>query len=419
MRVIVIGSGLMGVTTAWFLARDGLNVTVVDRAAEPAQGTSFANAGMLTPSMADPWNAPGVLRHILGWLGHEDAPLLLRLSALPSLFGWGLSFLAHSQPARFRDNMQRNLRLANYSMGVLRELRTSLNLEYDQRSAGTLKIFHNQRGLDAATERFGQLAPLGLRQRALSAAEVVALEPALADVGASLAGGIHFPDDESGDARMFTQALARHAQAAGAIFRFGCEVTGLERHGSRITAVLAQQEKIAADTVVMTAGSWSPLLMRRLGLRLALRPVKGYSVTLARGGWQHALGLPVIDDALHAAVTPLGERLRVAGTAEFAGYDIATTPARVENLFQMLLKIFPSFAPHLDRAQAAPWAGLRPVSADGVPFIGRLGYDNLYINTGHGHLGWTLAAGSSRLLADLIQQRQPALDPFPYRARRG
>lgn len=419
MRVVVIGSGLMGVSTAWFLAKDGLDVTVLERADSAAQGASFANAGMLTPSMADPWNAPGTLMQMLRWIGNEDAPLLLRPRALPSLLGWGLSFLANSRPQRYRDNMERNLRLALYSLTVMRELRAALPLSYDQRTVGTLKVFHTPRAMDEAVQCCTQLVPLGLQMRTLDARQLSLFEPALADVSASLAGGIHFPEDESGDARQFTEALARHAQAAGAIFRFGATVTGFERDGARVTAVSVGAERLPADAVVLAAGSWSPLLLRPLGLRLAVRPVKGYSVTLPLAGWKQPPALPIIDDALHAAVTPLGQCLRVAGTAEFAGYDTAPTPARIDNLFKLLLTIFPAFKAYLDETRAAPWAGLRPVSADGVPFIGQLGYDNLYVNTGHGHLGWTLAAGSARMLADLIQQRTPMLDPVPYRAQRG
>lgn len=418
MRVIVIGAGLLGVATAWFLAKDGHEVIVVDRADGAARGTSFGNAGMLTPSMADPWNSPGVLGQMLRYLGREDAPLLLRLKALPSLLGWGLSFLAQSTPQRYRDNMQRNLRLANYNLTVMRELRAALPLTYDQRTAGTLKVFRDSRALDEAVHRCEQLAELGLKMRKLNPQQLIEFEPALTDVRDALVGGIHFPDDESGDARQFTEALAQHAQAAGVTFRFGAAVTGFERKGGRVTGVNTDGEQLSADAVVIAAGSWSPLLLRTLGLKLAVRPVKGYSITVPIAGWKQPPQLPLVDDALHAAVTPLGRRLRVAGTAEFTGYDTTPTPARVENLFDLLLAMFPSFEPYLDRSQASPWAGLRPVSADGVPFIGQLGYDNLYVNTGHGHLGWTLAAGSGRMLADLIEKRTPQLDPVPYRAQR-
>ncbi len=418
MRVIVIGSGLLGVTSAYFLARNGAEVTVLDRAEGAASATSYANAGMLTPSMADPWNAPGVFGQLLRYLGREEAPLLLRLRALPSILGWGTTFLAHSRVEKFHANMAANLRLANYSLETMRSLREQLALSYDQKTIGTLRVFREQRALDASAGRWKTLADFGLKVNILSTDATVALEPALKEVREKLVGGIHCPQDESGDARKFTDALAEKAQAAGATFKFGTTVTSFQHDGKKITAVVTGTESLPADAVVISAGSWSTPLLQNLGLRLAVRPVKGYSITLDAGAWNQRPALPVIDDALHAAVTPLGKRLRVAGTAEFAGYDTGLSPARIENLFSLLLNIYPGFAPHLDRSQAQPWAGLRPMSADGVPFIGRLRYSNLFLNTGHGHLGWTLAAGSGKLLADLMASKQPEIDPAPYAAQR-
>lgn len=414
MRVIVIGSGLLGVTSAYFLARNGAEVTVLERTGGAANATSYANAGMLTPSMADPWNAPGVFGQLLRYLGKEDAPLLLRPRALPSILGWGLTFLANSRVERFHANLAANLRLANYSLDILRALREQQSLSYDQKTAGTLRVFREQRALDASAARWETLARFGLKTHVLSAAATVELEPALAEVRDKLAGGIHCPQDESGDARQFTQALAEKARSAGVTFKFNTTVTGFEHDGRKITAVATDSGPLVADTVVVSAGSWSTPLLQGLGLRLPVRPVKGYSITLDAGAWNQRPALPVIDDALHAAVTPLGQRLRVAGTAEFAGYDTALSPARIENLFSLLLSVYPGFAPHLDRSRAQPWAGLRPVSADGVPYIGRLRYDNLYLNTGHGHLGWTLAAGSARLLADIVSGRPAGLDRTAY-----
>lgn len=418
VRVVVIGSGLQGVASAWFLAQEGCDVTVLERAPAVAQGTSYANAGMLTPSMADPWNAPGILGHVLGQLGHEDAPFLLRLRALPSLVGWGLAFLANARARPFRANMERNLRLASYSLALLRTLRAELGLHYDQRTAGTIKVFRERRAFDAAVRRNAVLAELGLDVRTLAPDEVVRTEPALAGVREKLAGGIYCPADESGDARLFTEGLARKAQEAGARFEFGAEVSGFETAGGRIAAVVTTRGRRAAEAFVLAAGVWSPLLLQPLGFALRLRPVKGYSITVPIGAWQAAPRMPVIDDALHTAATPLGDRLRVAGTAELAGYDTTLTPGRVENLFTLLLGLFPSYAPYLDRAAASPWAGLRPVSADGVPLIGRYRYDNLFLNTGHGHLGWTLACGSARLLADLMLGRAPGVDARAYDAQR-
>lgn len=418
MRVLVIGSGLLGVSSAHALARQGVEVTVLDRADGPAQGTSYANAGMLTPSMADPWNSPGIFWHLLQWLGREDAPFLLRPRALPAMLGWGLRFIAHATPARQRASMEHNLRLAGYSLEILRELRTSLKLAYDERSRGTIKVFSERKAFDAAVKRNATLAELGLEVRALSAAQAVELEPALAPVAGRLVGAIYCPADESGDARAFTQALAGHAREAGVRFLFNTEVTGFEFAGGRVSAALSAAGRHEADLFVVAAGSWSAPLLRQVGVALPVRPVKGYSITVPIGRWSGAPQMPVIDDALHAAATPLGARLRVAGTAEIAGYDLALTPARIENLFTLLLALFPSYAPLLDRDNAQPWAGLRPMSPDGLPRIGQLGPENLFVNTGHGHLGWTLAAGSGQLLADLICGKPPAIAAAPYDPRR-
>jgi D-amino-acid dehydrogenase len=414
MRVLVIGSGLLGVSSAWFLARHGCDVTVVDRLAGPAQGTSFANAGMLTPSMADPWNSPGIFWHLVQWLGREDAPFLLRPRALPAMLGWGLSFVAHSTPARQRASMDANLKLAAYSLATLRELRAALPLAYDERMHGTIKVFRDRKSFDAAATRNAVLTQLGLDVRTLSAAEAVATEPALAPIREALVGAIFCPADESGDARAFTLALAEHARAAGVKFEYGREITGFEHAGGRLNAALANGARYGAEHFVVAAGSWSAPLLEQLGLDLPVRPVKGYSITVPTTNWSGAPQMPVIDDALHAAATPLGTRLRVAGTAEIAGYDLATTPGRIENLVTLLLGLFPTYPQPLDRARIEPWAGLRPMSPDGVPRIGLLGFDNLFVNTGHGHLGWTLAMGSGALLADLMLGRAPQISAKAY-----
>jgi len=352
MRIIVVGSGLLGVSSAYFLARSGCEVTVLERSGGVAEATSYANAGMLTPSMADPWNSPGIFWHLLQWLGREDAPFLVRPAALPAMLGWGLAFIAHSSPAHQRASMAANLALASYSMAALRELRASLNLAYDERTVGTIKVFRERKAFDTAAARNVQLAQMGLDVRALTPAEAVALEPALAPVADRLVGAIYCPDDESGDARTFTLALADRARAAGVQFVHDAEVTGFEHDGARVIAATAGGVRHAGDVFVVAAGSWSPLLLAQLGVKLPVRPVKGYSITVPTAGWPGAPQMPVVDDALHAAATPLGERLRVAGTAEIAGYDTRPTPARIDNLFNLLLELFPSYASRLDRNAA-------------------------------------------------------------------
>ena len=419
MHVIVIGSGLIGTTTAWYLRRAGADVTVLERAEGPALETSFANAGMLTPSMADPWNAPGVTRKLLAWLGREDAPMLLRAREVPRLAGWGLRFLWNSRRDCFARNTLANLALAGYSLTALRGLRAELGLEYCQREFGTVKIFRERAGFATATALAERLAAEGVASRVLDRAGVVALEPSLDAVRDVIEGGIHYPDDESGDAHLFVCGLAAAAAAAGVEFRFGTAVTGFERQGGRIGAARTAGGRVPGDAVVVAAGSYTPALLAPLGIRVPVRPVKGYSITVPCP--DPALGphLPVNDDTLHIAVTPFGDRLRVAGTAEFAGHDRGVSPRRIDNLRALLRTLFPAAeAAAGAAADLSPWSGLRPMSADGVPIIGPTPVANLYLNTGQGHLGWTMAAGSGRAAARLVLGEPPELALEAYRLDR-
>ncbi len=439
MRVIIIGAGLAGTATAWYLRQAGATVTVIERGAAAAMETSFANAGMLTPSMADPWNAPGTWRNLLRWIGREDAPMLLRPGALPGLLGWGLQFLRHSRPGPFHRNTLKNVRLALYSLKELQRLREAAAIEYDAAAAGTLRACRDQASLDRAAALAAFLADHGVVYRVLDRAGLVATEPALVPIAGSLVGGIHYCEDESGDAHLFTRALAQRAAECGVEFLYRCEFTGVRLDGGRVSGVEhrflgsdtagsgdfdagpdageqagARAEPLDADAVVLAAGSFTPVLARQLGLRVPVRPVKGYSITAPVGDWTSPPRIPVSDDHLHAAVTPLGDRIRVAGTAEFAGYDDALTPSRLNNLLNLLRAIYPDYAARLDPATISPWCGFRPVSVDGVPIIGATGLQGLYLNTGQGPLGWTMAAGCGHLLADLILGRTPALDARDY-----
>lgn len=418
MRVVIVGAGLAGVTSAYFLARAGADVTVLDQEGDVAGGASYANGGMLTPSMADPWNTPGIHWQILKSLMGRPSPILLRPRAVPSALRWGLAFLRHSTARRYEASLQRNLSLATYSLRVLRQLRDETGIAYDARTNGTIKLFRSAPAFERCQLTISHLRRLGVELQPLSKDAVLRLEPGLADIAPVIAGGIYCPGDESGDARLFCQGLARRASELGVKFAMGHRVTGFRREGAGIRVVETVHGGFAADAVVVAAGSWSGSLLARLGVRLPVQPVKGYSITLDRGDWPGSLTRPIVDDALHAAVTPLGNALRVAGTAEIAGFDRRLRPDRIENLLSLLQAILPSFRPYIRRASARPWAGLRPVTPDGVPMIGPTGIPNLYVNTGHGHLGWTLAAGSAELLADLVLGRAPRLEPAPYRAMR-
>jgi D-amino-acid dehydrogenase len=412
MKVLIIGSGLIGLTTAWFLRRNGHEVAVIDRAEGPGQETSFANGALLTPSMAEPWNAPGCWRVLLGSLGRSDAAMQLRLRALPAMAGWGLRFLSNSRAAIFERNTVSNSRLALYALEVLQSLRQQTAIEYGRTARGSLKIFRDQASLDLASEALARTSAKGADFRTLSNRETAELEPALAPIADQLAGAIHYGADETGDAYRFCVALAEHAKQQGVDFRFGTEVTSLEVRSGRITAVVAGSERFEADRYVVAAGSYSTPLLRRVGVNLPVRPAKGYSVTFDDHQDRPSLGIPVIDDHWHAAVVPLAGAIRVAGTAEFAGFDLTLSQARIQNLLKLLREVLPRA--RIDLGTARPWCGLRPMSVDGVPIIGPTPISNLFVNTGHGHLGWTMAAGSGQLLADLVSGNVPSIDPAPY-----
>jgi len=416
MKVLIVGSGLSGVTTAYALRCRGHEVTVLDREAGPARETSFANAALLTPSMAGPWNAPGCWRVLLASLGRSDSAMQLRLKALPGLVGWGATFLRNSRTDTFHRNMQSNLRLAQYSLRVMHTWREVTRVEYSRATRGTLSIFRDQTALNLAVAAANRLSSEGVAFRSLSSGQTVELEPGLAPIARQLLGGIHYENDETGDAYQFSLALAEHARRLGVQFRFRSEVTSLQARAGRVLTVLSGQERFAADRYVVAAGSYSMPLLRRVGIHLPVRPVKGYSVTFERAPAPELLRIPVVDDQLHAVVVPLGAAIRLAGTAEFAGFDRTLNPARVRNLLALLQRILPRA--RFDSSMGRPWCGLRAMSADGVPLIGYTPLENLLVITGHGHLGWTMAAGSGQLLADLMSGEVPSVDPAPYDPRR-
>lgn len=413
-NVLIIGGGLLGVTTAWYLAERGFRVTVVERRESTALETSSANGGLVTPSQSDPWNAPGTFLHLLRWLGREDSPLLLRMGALPGVWRWGFRFLLASRATPWWRSAEANLRLGLYSVASLRQLREQLCLDYDSLSLGTLKLFRDPQALERSAVLARSLAPMGLEFRVLDAAGAVELEPLLQPLVGSLAGAIHYPADESGDAQAFTRQLEKRAREAGAEFRFGVEVRRIDVQGGRVTGLGTGNGTLVADAYVLAAASFSPLLAEPIGLHLPIYPVKGYSVTLSAKDWKRRLSLPLVDFEQKVVITPLGPRLRIAGTAEFAGYDATLNPRRGAHILRHALELVPEIAAQAEHAQVQHWTGLRPMTSDGPPAVGATRYANLYINTGHGPLGWTLAAGSSRALADLMAGNTPELDMTPY-----
>ena len=419
MHVAVIGSGLLGVTTAYFLRRHGLEVTVVDRQEGPALETSFANAGYIQSSIPSPWNSPGVGKLLLqSWLaglsrGSEKAPLLLRTRAIPRFMRWGLGFLANAKRESYLSATLKNLRLAAYTRQVMAALREEETLEYSESFAGAIILFRSRESLadyNALAEHFGER---GAVSRYLGRDELVALEPALRPVADRLLGGTHHPDDEAGDARVFCAQLARIAQHKGVKFEYDTTVMELRagRHGFEL---LSDRGDLSADAVVVAAGSYSGTLAGPLGVKLPVAPVKGYSISVPMAGWEGRPRHVVGDMVLNAGITPLGDVLRVAGTAEFTGYDLHITEGRVRNLVSLLEQVFPDFAATIDPSTINPWAGLRPMTTDGVPVVSATPVPNLFLNTGHGALGWTHAAGSAKALADVIAGVEPAIDMGDY-----
>lgn len=428
MHVLVLGAGVVGITAAYGLAKDGAQVTVLDRQPGPALETSFANGGQISANHTTPWATPGTPWKALKWLGQVDAPLLVHLRFDPRLAAWLARFLANCRTRRVQLNVARALRIALYSREQQAVLRAETGIAYDQLERGILHIFRNPKDYAESLANVTLMNRLGCERHIVSAEECVALEPALATVRDQLVGGSFSPSDESGDAHAFTAGLAARAEALGARFRYDVTIRRLlpgdrvqaqapagrrRRPAVRIRAVEIEadgsggREELAADAVVVALGSFSPLLLRPLRLSLPVYPAKGYSVTLPVSDPAKAPTLSLIDDEFKMVYSRLGERLRIAGTVEFTGYDARVVEARARSLLDRAMELFPGCG---DPARAEFWAGLRPATPDGVPVIGRApGFDNLYLNTGHGALGWTMAAGSARVTADLVLGRQPEI----------
>ncbi|AGM40336.1 D-amino acid dehydrogenase small subunit [Spiribacter salinus M19-40] len=409
MQVTVLGGGLVGVTTAWYLLDAGHEVTLVDRATELAAEASHANGAMLHASHTEPWNTPRAIGQLLRWIGREDSPLLLRPSEIPRMARWGLGFLRYSQAHHHARNTQVNARLATYSLRLMRELEAQVPLDFTQSHEGILKIFHTPEALETAKADTALMAEVGVRHETLDAAGLVTREPALADIRESLSGGIFYPDDASGDARLFCQRLGQIAVQRGLELRLGETIQQLHCARGRLTEVETDRSRLKADAFVLATGAEAPQLAKQLGIRLPIRPVKGYSATLDVSDLEGAPRLPIIDDGRKVVITRLGDQLRIAGTAEFTGYDTTVRPRRVAAVIRQGLANFPRLAAQIDPAEADQWACLRPMSMDGPPILGESGVPGCYLNTGAGHLGWTFAAGAGRVVADLIDGKTPAI----------
>lgn len=406
-HVAVLGAGVVGVTTAYFLAKAGCQVTVIER--QPAAGleTSFANGGLITPSMSDPWAAPGLPRLLLKWFGREGSPFLIRPGAVPGLTPWGLKFLGQCNPTAWRRNTQNTLRLCTYSHQILKRLSQETGVEYDANRSGTLHLFRDEYSIQATRRAADVVSELGVRADILDAAGCVDLEPALAPQIAQISGGIHYPDDEAGDAHKFTQGLAGICASNGVDFRYGETIDKIDTANGAVSGIVTDRERIDTDACVVALGNASAGLMRPMGINLPIYPVKGYSVTFPVDGWNGAPVVPFVDDGRKMGIVRIGDRVRVGGTAEFTGHDKTLSPRRVANLENFFFTLFPDYP---DRNAGKAWTGLRPTTPDNIPYLGATRISGLFLNTGHGHLGWTMSCGSARLVADLVTGRTPEID---------
>ncbi len=431
MKVAVLGSGVVGVTTAWYLAQSGHQVTVLDRQAEPGMETTYANAGQVSPGYSAPWAAPGIPLKALRWLMMRHRPFVLLPGTDPALYRWLALMLRECTEDAYHVNKARMVRLAEYSRDCLDDLRSGTGIDYDARQQGTLQLFRTSKQLDHIRDDTAVLDEGGVAYEVLDEAGCVRAEPALARVPGRVLGGLRLPGDQTGDAHKFTQRLASLASAAGVTFRHDVEIQALDHEAGRITGVriapagpvpaaggtisgrparraaAAAHEVVQADRYVLALGSYSPFLLKPLGIELPIYPVKGYSLTLPVTNPDAAPASTVMDETYKVGITRLGDRIRVGGTAELAGFSRRLRAPRRATLEHSLRDLFPDGG---DLNHARFWTGLRPMTPDGTPIVGATRYLNLFLNTGHGTLGWTMACGSGRLTADLVSDRRPNIE---------
>jgi D-amino-acid dehydrogenase len=412
MTTVVLGAGAVGTATAWYLSKSGHDVVLVERQAEAAMETSWGNGGIIHASEVEPWSQPGMPTKIIKWLGQENAPMLLRYGAIPHIVRWGIEFARNCTPERFRENAEANLHLALHSLKSLQEIGAETGINYDRATRGVLKIYRSRESLDRAQRSTDYLAQHGLLYERVDPDRCVELEPALKDTKSTLAGALYFARDEVGDSNKFAQGLAAACAAHGVQCRFGETIQKIETNNGRVQAVVTDKERIPADTVVVALGSFTAPMLAKNGIRAPIYPVKGVSITFKRAGWNAAPTVPVIDDSKLFGIVPIGDRMRVSGSAEIAGYDATPAMARAEAIIANASFTFPEMKRHFDITNSKLWAGLRPVSPSGTPIIGQTRIRGLWVNAGHGHLGWTLSCGSGRLVADLIDGRDPGI-PLP------
>ncbi|MDI6029127.1 D-amino acid dehydrogenase [Corticibacterium sp. UT-5YL-CI-8] len=406
MKVTVLGAGIIGVTTAYQLAKSGHEVTVVDRQSGPALETSFANAGEVSFGYCSPWAAPGIPQKAIKWLFMEHAPLILRPKIDWAMISWMIRMLRNCTSERYAINKSRMLRLSDYSRTSLAEIRAETGIAYDERMQGTLQLFRNQQQLDASAKDVKALAADGIPYEVLDRDGCIRVEPALRHVRDKIVGGLLTPKDETGDCFKFTNALAAKATELGVQFLYGCTVKALDIEAGTVRGVLTDQGPLKSDAVVVALGSYSPLLLKSAGVSLPVYPVKGYSLTIPIVDATRAPESTVMDETYKIAITRLGDRIRVGGMAEISGYTNDLGLPRRRTLEHSVTDLFPGGDP----AQASFWSGLRPMTPDGTPVIGATKIGGLFLNTGHGTLGWTMSSGSARIVADLVSGRKAEID---------
>jgi D-amino-acid dehydrogenase len=414
MRVVVLGSGVVGVTSAYYLARAGHEVTVIDREAGPALETSFANAGQISPGYASPWAAPGVPLKAVKWMFQKHAPLAIRLDGTQFQLQWMWQMLQNCTSSRYAVNKGRMVRLAEYSRDCLQALRAETGIQYEGRTGGTLQVFRTQQQFDGAAKDIAVLQEANVPYELLSPAELARAEPALAAVSHKLTGGLRLPGDETGDCQMFTTRLAALAEELGVKFRYNTPIDALAMAGGRIAGVKCGEELVRADSFVVALGSHSTQFLSGL-VKIPVYPLKGYSITAPIVNEASAPVSTVLDETYKIAITRFDDRIRVGGMAEIVGFDKSLRQARRETLELCVNDLFPGGG---DTSKASFWTGLRPMTPDGTPIVGRTPVPNLFLNTGHGTLGWTMSCGSGQLLADVMSGKQPAIKADDLSAHR-
>ncbi len=400
MKFAIIGAGVIGISTAYFLKEAGHEVTIIERHSQSGLETSFANAGLLTPSLSDPWNSPGIIWKLLSHIGKSDTPILIRLNALASLGGWGLQFLKYAKEEHYHQNIKRNAALGNLTNELITQVIEKCAIQCDYKSTGTLMIFRNQNSMNNAKRLADFMSGLSIPYEALSQQATLEKETALTAIKKDIVGGFFCPADAMGDAHQFTKQLANYLEGQGVKFRYDTKAL-LVKNNKKVDLVF-NGAKCDVDGIVLAGGVYSLDVAKSIGIKLPLRPCKGYSITFSGENWSAAPKIPVIDHALHAVVTPFNKRIRVAGTAEFAGFSKKITEERIQNLFHVLQKMYPNGFEQTIPSEVSRWAGLRPTCVDGAPILGPTKYENLFLNTGHGHLGWTMGLGSAKLLSDYL-----------------